>query len=131
VTPLEFHHVGYACENIHNELAHLQTLGYKLEGDMFADPLQKVHGCFLSLGSNRIELLEPTSDDSPLWLYLNKAIKMYHLAYVSPNFEKTLEELADNVAFQVTPPRAAVAFGGRRISFLMLRSLLLVEIIET
>jgi methylmalonyl-CoA/ethylmalonyl-CoA epimerase len=131
VTPLEFHHIGYACEGISDQLRHFQGLGYQIEIPIFEDPLQMVRGCFMTLGPNRIELLQPTAPNAPLWPYLKKGIQMYHLAYLSPAFDRSLEELIGGGAMQVAKSQPAVAFQGRKISFLMLRNRLLVEIIES
>lgn len=130
MTDLEFHHIGYACEDISVQRKHFERLGYAQEGASFEDPTQKIRGCFLTLGPNRVELLEPMGDDSPVWPFLHKGVAMYHLAYLSRAFDMSMEELAAQGAVQVSLPVPAVAFAGRRISFWMLRNRLLIEIVE-
>jgi methylmalonyl-CoA/ethylmalonyl-CoA epimerase len=127
---MQFHHIGYATRDIEEHRRHFEQLGYTQEGEAFSDPEQKIRGCFLTLGTNRIELLEPTDETSPLWPYIRKDIKMYHLAYVAPNLEAAMRDLQDAGAVPVTAPKAAVAFHGRRIVFFMLRNQQLIEIIE-
>ena len=54
---------------------------------------QKVRTAFFVLGETHIELLEPTSDDSPIAGFLQKRGEgLHHVAYQSSNIE---EELAN------------------------------------
>jgi methylmalonyl-CoA/ethylmalonyl-CoA epimerase len=130
-TDLTFHHVGIACRSIEDEKKYYQSLGYRQEGEFFTDPLQKISGIFMILGSMRIELLEATVKDSPLHSFLNRGIHMYHQAFLCPDLPGVIENFLLEGAVLVVDPIPAVAFNGRKISFLMLRNKLLVELIET
>jgi methylmalonyl-CoA/ethylmalonyl-CoA epimerase len=127
---LTFHHIGLACASITEEGAHFSKLGFTQEGALFEDPLQKIKGCFMVLGPFRIELLEPLSGDSPLQTYLRRGVKMYHQAFLCADLSTQIDSMTRKGAQVVVPPVPAVAFGGRKISFLMLPNLLLVELIE-
>jgi len=128
---LKFHHIGVACRDIEKEIRAFAIVGYTLEGPRFSDPLQKIHGCFLTGPGPRIELLAPLDDTSPVIPWLQKGVKMYHQAYEVQSIEASIDALSAQHAVVVSPPKPAVAFGGRRITFLMFPNLLLVELIES
>jgi len=132
MSPLDlvFHHVGIATTSLSEEEVYYTTLGYRREGDVFTDPSQKIKGLFMTLGSMRIELLEALSKDSPVNGFLKRGMKMYHQAFLCGDIEKTVAFLVEQGAFVAVKPIPAVAFGGRRICFLMIGNKTLVELIE-
>jgi methylmalonyl-CoA/ethylmalonyl-CoA epimerase len=130
IAELKFHHIGVACRDIEKEMRAFAIVGYALEGQRFSDPLQKIHGCFLTGPGPRVELLVPTDDASPVLSWLQKGVKMYHQAYEVELIEAAIAALSAHRAVLVSPPKPAVAFGGRKIAFLMFPNLLLVELIE-
>jgi len=129
---LEFHHAGVACTSIDAEATRLAPLGYVAEGAPFVDPIQGVRGIFLGGQAPRLELLEPLEghDHGVLRPWLQQDVKLYHLAYQAPDFSGAIERLRGSGSKVVVAPVPAVAFGGRRIVFLMLRNRMLVELIE-
>lgn len=127
---LIFHHVGIASDSIAQEEEIFSKLGYVRDGVVFTDPAQKITGLFMVLGNFRIELLEPTSPDSPVVGFVRRGMKMYHQAFFCGDLPGTLRTLSDQGAFVVVPPVPAVAFNGRKISFLVLRNKVMIELIE-
>lgn len=97
------------------------------------DPIQRVRVAFLQPpgGSAQIELVEPAADDSPVKRFLGKGGGLHHLCYEVPDIESTLEAARDSGAYVVSPPSPAVAFGGRRIAWVMTPERLLVEFLES
>ena len=128
---LRFHHVGLACRRLEVEKRAHELLGYTVEGEPFSDPVQKVDGLFMDHGPMRVELLAPASEDSPLQDYLRRGIRLYHEAFETPDLRASIAALEAGGARLVTGPVTAVAFGGREIAFLMLRSMSLVELIQS
>jgi methylmalonyl-CoA/ethylmalonyl-CoA epimerase len=127
---LRFHHIGLACRDLDKEAEALRLVGYEMEGEKFSDPLQKIHGCFLIGPGPRVELLAPLNESSPILTWLNKDIKMYHQAYEVESIEHAVEELKARQSVVVSRPKPAIAFGGRKVAFLMLPNRMLVELIE-
>lgn len=125
-----FHHIGIACRKLDTEQAYWSVLGYTLESPEFEDPVQKVRGRFLTGPGPRLELLAPTAEDSPVQGVLQRRTKMYHQAFETREFDRALAALEDTGARRTAEPAAAIAFGGRRIVFLMLPNGNLLEIIE-
>ncbi len=59
-------------------------------------PSQKVKTAFFVLGETHIELLEPTSDDSPIARFLStKGEGLHHVAYRSDNIGDQLAQARD------------------------------------
>jgi methylmalonyl-CoA/ethylmalonyl-CoA epimerase len=127
---LHFHHVGLACESIEVERSAHRLLGYIDEGEVFIDPVQRIRGCFMTQGGMRIELLEPAGEGSPVRSFLSRGIKIYHQAFETGDINHSIDELRKAGAVLAVPPTPAVAFAGRPIAFLMLRTKMLVELIQ-
>lgn len=125
----QFHHVGYATASIEREQKVLMSLGYIQEGPPFEDPVQGVAGRFLVGAGPRIELLEPLPGSATLIPWLNAGVKMYHLAYEVEDVRAATEWARAQRARITVDCMPAVAFGGRRISFAMMRNGLLIELI--
>ena len=126
----EFHHVGVACRRIEDEAALLAATGYDPEGPVIEDPIQKVRLQFFAGAGPRLELIEPMAPDSPVSGLLKRGTRFYHLAYEVSDFDRKLSEMETSGFRAVGPSAPAVAFGMRRIVFVMSPSGLLVELIE-
>lgn len=128
---MEFHHIGVACEDMDRERAAFALLGYAPEGEVFEDPIQGIKGQFLTGPGPRMELVAPLTDASTtLTGILAQRIKLYHMAYFTPDMDTGLEALRAQRGKVVSAPQPAVAFGGRKIAFVALPNRLLVELIE-
>jgi methylmalonyl-CoA/ethylmalonyl-CoA epimerase len=124
-----FHHVGLISADIERESGELASLGYQLEGEPFVDPLQGVRGLFLARQSPRLELLSPLVEEGVLGPWMRSKNKLYHLAYQASDLSGNIGALRQAGAKVVVNPVPAVAFQGRLIAFVMLPSMLLVELI--
>jgi methylmalonyl-CoA/ethylmalonyl-CoA epimerase len=127
---MNFHHIGIACTDLDAEAASLASLGYTPEAHDFTDPVQGIRGRFMVGGGPRLELLVSSGDSRVLTPWLDRGVKMYHLAYEVRSLPEAMDRLIAGRARVVSDPRAAVAFGGRQIAFLALPNMQLVEIIE-
>lgn len=131
LSDLQFHHIGLACREMAKDRADHEFLGYRAEGDVFEDPLQRIRGLFMTLGTMRVELLEPLDESSPLHAYLKRGIKVYHQCFTCRDLDQAIAALESGNARLVSPAKPAVAFQNRRIAFVMLPSQMLIESIET
>jgi methylmalonyl-CoA/ethylmalonyl-CoA epimerase len=135
---LLFHHVGVACNSEAfargTERQNLDLLGYHPEGEEWLDERLGMRGQFMVGGNGggapRVELVAPHGDESPVKSWLTQGIKLYHLGFVATDLSVEIERLRAQRAKLMFPPTPAVAFGNRRVAFVMLPNLLLVEIIE-
>ncbi|HEY7862066.1 MAG TPA: VOC family protein, partial [Thermoanaerobaculia bacterium] len=71
MNPSRVDHVGIAVASLEEALAAWRLLGLS-ETHREEVPSQKVRVAFLSVGESAIELLEPTSPDSPIAKFLEK-----------------------------------------------------------
>lgn len=92
--PKKISHIGIAVENIEAALPfYRDVLGLEFEGTEVVVE-QKVKVAFLVIGESRIELLEPTSPDSPVAKFLEKnGPGIHHLAYQVDGLEGRLASL--------------------------------------
>jgi methylmalonyl-CoA/ethylmalonyl-CoA epimerase len=125
-------HVGIAVKSIDEAKKFwVDTLGLKLS--RIEDvPEQKVRVAILQAGETTIELLEPTSPDSPIQRFLEKRGEgLHHLTLETDNLAERLKKLkAADVGLIDEQPRLGA--GGAKIAFLHLRSAhgVLVELCE-
>ncbi|MFT0533500.1 VOC family protein [Castellaniella hirudinis] len=126
-----FHHIGIACKNLDREQLVWEQLGYSQESPEFTDPIQNITGRFLTGPGPRLELLAAAGENSPVDGFLKRRTKMYHQAFTTPRFDAALTALESTGARRTADPAPAIAFGGRRIVFLLLPNGNLIEIIES
>lgn len=127
---LSFHHVGLACDDLVTEAAAHALLGFAPEGEVFEDPHQRVRGWFHTLGAFRVELLQPLDDGSPLVDWLRRGVRLYHVCYETDDLDAALEQLRAAGHRTVSAPAPAVAFDGRPVAFVMLRTRGLIELLQ-
>jgi len=92
--PSKIDHVGIAVYSIEAaSRLYGDVLGFK-SGGIEEIPDQKVRVAFFRIGNTRIELLEPTADDSPVAKFLaKKGSGVHHIAYRVENLPATLVAL--------------------------------------
>jgi len=110
-------HLGIAVRSLDESAEYYsQTLGAEFEG-VEDVPQQKVKVAFYKLGDVKLELLEPTSDDSPIAKFLEaRGEGLHHVAYTVDDIEARLEELKEGGVRMIdqTPRDGA---HGSRIAF--------------
>ncbi|WP_042199097.1 VOC family protein [Paenibacillus camerounensis] len=127
---LQLHHIGLATRSLEMDKDSLLLLGFEQESNLFFDPIQKINCLFMKQNHVRIEIIEPTSTDSPVTEIIARGHKMYHQCFECTDIYKTIDYLCSKGAHLLSPPVPAIAFEGRNICFLILRSMLIVELIE-
>ena len=115
--PTVVDHIGVAVKDLQKALAFWEnSLGIPcVRVEEVTE--QKVRTAFLPVGDTEIELLEPTSDESPVAKFLEKKGEgIHHIALRVENLEAALEDLkAQGVQLIDTTPRYGA--GGARIAF--------------
>ncbi|MBU2512072.1 methylmalonyl-CoA epimerase [bacterium] len=111
-------HIGIAVNSIDEAVPFYENvLGLKCE-NIEEVPSQKVKTAFFALGEVHLELLEPTSPDSPIAKFLEKkGPGVHHIAYRSNDVQKQLETAtaAGCKLINETPIEGA---GGKKVAFL-------------
>ncbi len=92
----KINHIGIAVEKIDDYIAfYRDTLGLTVEGTETVEE-QKVKVAFLAIGDTRIELLEPTSPESPIAKFIEKkGAGVHHLAFEVDNITAELAKLKE------------------------------------
>ena len=89
-------HIGIAVKNLDKAVELYRNLGLELEAIETVED-QKVRVAFLPVGDTRIELLEATSESSPIAKFIEKKGEgIHHLAFGSSNLKEDLQQAAEN-----------------------------------
>ena len=114
----KINHIGVAVTSIDESLPYYRDqLQMNYEGSEVVEE-QKVKVAFLQIGESRIELLEPTGEDSPIAGFLRKnGPGMHHIAYEVDDIEAALKRMEhDGVRLIDKTPRSGAH--GTRIAFI-------------
>ncbi len=131
--PLRLHHVGFVVASIEQAMpGFVRSLAAQWDERVIHDPLQRVKVAFLTTrtGDPQIELVEPAGDDSPALRFLQQGGGLHHVCYEVADLEEQLGEFRSRGAVIAKRPKPAVAFGGRRIAWVITAEKLLVELLE-
>lgn len=90
----ELHHIGVAVRSLEEALPKwTDGFGLRLES-VDEVPTEQVKVAVLKAGATRVELLEPTSDDSPIAKFLDKrGPGIHHLAFQVGDCQQKITEL--------------------------------------
>ena len=117
MTAYKIDHLGVAVASIDEALAVYRALGLA-EDKREEVPSQKVVAAFLPIGESRIELLEPTSDDSPVAKFLAKrGGGIHHVCFAVEDIDAALEDLSRR-GFRLIHREAVPGADGKRVAFL-------------
>jgi lactoylglutathione lyase/methylmalonyl-CoA/ethylmalonyl-CoA epimerase len=110
-------HVGIAVKSIEESLKFYEgVLGLKCTGTEEVKS-QKVITAFIPLGESELELLEPTSEDSPIAKFIEKKREgIQHIAVRVDNVEAALEELKEK-GIRLIDEKPRDGAGGAKIAF--------------
>jgi methylmalonyl-CoA/ethylmalonyl-CoA epimerase len=111
-------HIGIAVKDLETASLPYQTLGFKVVGEDELIQSQQVMVRTFQTGDSLLELLAPTSSDSPIASFLEKRGQgMHHIAFRVENLEVEILRLEQTGAqFISNVPRAGRA--GTKVVFL-------------
>ncbi|MGI6047823.1 MAG: methylmalonyl-CoA epimerase [Petrimonas sp.] len=111
-------HIGIAVKSIEEQLPYYEgVLGLKCYNIETVED-QKVKTAFFQIGQTKIELLEPTNEESTVAKFIEKRGEgVHHIAFATKNLEDALQEVeAKGVRLIDAKPRAGAE--GLNIAFL-------------
>ena len=111
-------HIGIAVKSIEEQLSYYEgVLGLKCYNIETVED-QKVKTAFFMVGQTKIELLEPTSEESTIAKFIEKRGEgIHHIAYATKNLGESLKEMeAKGVRLIDQQPRGGAE--GLNIAFL-------------
>lgn len=112
-------HIGVAVTSLDEGIKlYAEGMGLAL-GGVEEVPEQKVKVAFFKVGDTNIELLEPTSPDSPVAKFMekNQGPGIHHVAYEVTNIEKALEA-AKAKGMRLIDEKPRTGAHGKKIAFL-------------
>jgi methylmalonyl-CoA/ethylmalonyl-CoA epimerase len=90
------HHLGIAVKNIEESLKIYQTFLKEPDIHLEEVPQQKVKVAAIHLGDSSLELLEPTSPESPIAQFIEKkGAGIHHVCIEVDDIDEALKNLAD------------------------------------
>ena len=124
-------HIGYVVKNIEKSRSAFEKLGYVF-GELVNDTDRNI---FIQFGNNDgycIELVSPNGNgQSPVDYFLqNIGPTPYHICYKSDDIETDITFLESERFKVIVPLAPAVAFGGKRVVFMMNRAIGMIELVE-
>jgi methylmalonyl-CoA epimerase len=105
----QINHLGIAVKDLETSAQVYQAMGLSIS-EIVDVPEQKVRVAFIPIGETTIELVQPTSEDSPVARHLEKRGEgMHHLALQVDDISAALSELASQglQLIDKTPRRGA------------------------
>lgn len=109
-------HVGIAVRSIDEARRFYEALGLEV-ADVEEVPQEGVRVAMIPCGESRIELLEPTRDDSPVARYLDKRGQgIHHLCFASDDVEGDDASLRDQ-GYRLIRDEPTPGAGGSRVQF--------------
>lgn len=117
MTAYKIDHLGVAVTSIDDALGVYRALGIVEEGREEVAS-QKVVAAFLPVGESRIELLEPTSPDSPVAKFLaRRGEGIHHVCFAVEDLDAALADLSAR-GFRLVHREGVPGAGGKRVAFL-------------
>lgn len=128
---MKIHHVGYLAKSIEKSRKKFLELGYEVERPEKYDEIRKINIEFLVNGDYRVELIQPMSEDSPMYPLLKRYKNSpYHFCYEVEDLFKAVEELSQNGYTVIQEPEVAPCIDDRRVVFLNNISMGIIELVE-
>lgn len=112
-------HLGIAVRSLEDSIPHYEkALGLRCER-IEEVASQKVRTAFFSVGPTHLELLEPTSSDSPIAKFLERNPQggIHHVAFATDNIENQLAQ-AKEAGCQLIHEKPFEGAAGKLVAFL-------------
>jgi methylmalonyl-CoA/ethylmalonyl-CoA epimerase len=131
---MKLHHIGIVVFRIEDSVGELKKY-LNFQSISLPTPVgsQKVNVCFLNVGEPSLELIEPTSPDSPIAEYASQGGGIHHLCFEVNDIHKELDIMLEKGATVLVRP--VKGFDERLIAFVDLKMKYtkcgLIELLET
>ncbi len=109
-------HIAIAVNDLKESVRFYEELGLKVT-EIEEVESQKVRIAFIPIGNTRIELVQPTSPDSPVAKFLEKRGEgLHHICLETDAIEQTLATLQEK-EMRLIDKEPKVGAGGHKIAF--------------
>ena len=130
---MKVNHIGIVVKNLEKSIKYYEEyFSLRLINPISVDPIQKVRVAFLKQSGQQFnfELLEPTSDDSPVMNALKKGGGLNHICYEVENITNAISYFPRKGSKLISGPDRAVTFEGRYVAFLFTKGNEVIEIVK-
>lgn len=129
------HHLGIAVAELINSIQAYRGFGWTWDGEIVEDKERNVKLAFLrrDTSGEMLELVCPTNDKSPIsntLISMKNVATPYHICYEVNDIEKVIHILKGRNYILTSALNPAIAFGNRRVAFMLNRDSGLVELLE-
>ncbi len=129
---MKIHHVGYLAKNLEKSADRFIQLGYEVERPCKYDPIRKINIEFLINGDYRVELIQPMSEESPMYPLLKRFKNTpYHFCYEVGDIDAATKELSEKGYTVIQEAEIAPCIDDRKVVFMNNISMGIVELVET
>ena len=127
---MKVHHVGYAVKKIEKAASVFEELGY-IPDEITEDSIRNIKIMFMENGTERIELVAPNGENSPIdGVLKNNGPTPYHICYEVPDMDNAVQELKEMGWMVIKEKEKAPAIGGAPVVFLYNRHAGMMELVE-
>jgi methylmalonyl-CoA/ethylmalonyl-CoA epimerase len=130
---LQLHHVGYVTKNIDPVASmYVSRFGYRHTTPVIHDPVQTALVQFLQLPGDQayLEFVAPDGPESKLIDAVKRRGALNHLCYTAGHLEAAVQHLEEDGMRLISELSPGVAFGGRRICWLLGEDMVPIELVE-
>ncbi len=126
-------HIGIVVKNIEKGIEHWENIfDYVQMTKIVTNTRQKVKVVFLKKDDSlMVKLIEPTSEDSPIFLFAKKGGGLHHLCFKCDNMNTQLELFKEQKIRILAEPQPGEAFENENIAFLYAKHGMNIELIDT
>ena len=126
-------HIGIVVKDIQKGIEHWEKIfGYIQMTKVVTNSRQKVKVVFLKKeNSLLVKLIEPTAEDSPIFMYARKGGGLHHLCFKCENMQTQLDLFQSQGIRVLAEPQPGEAFENEDIAFLYAKHGLNIELIDT
>lgn len=123
-------HIGIAVKSIKSAKDFFKKIGLEFSSEEIVEA-EKVKISVCNLGNVKIELLEPLSEDSPIYKFIQKGGGIHHIGFKMKDLDNFLKE-SSNKGIDFIYEKSKETRKGRKINFCLIRdfSKVLLEFIE-
>ena len=129
--PFALDHLGIAVKSLADAKAVYEKLGLALSPEEVV-PGEKVRVVMVPVGETRLELLEPTADDSVIAKFIaNRGEGLHHISIRVPDLNAAVQRLKSS-SIRIVSNEIKIGAGGHRYIFLHPSSTagVLIELVE-
>ena len=118
---LRIDHIGIAVDSIDRAAELYRDLGMEIEA-IEEVPAEGVRVAMIQCGESRIELLEATTEDSPVASFLaRRGAGMHHVCLATDDIAADQAKLTER-GYELLRPQPTIGAGGSRVQFIHPRS---------